>query len=172
MSLHFTLYASNPCAADIMLAYALDREEAQIWWAAFLRETISMRNNNGLINSPTSPSRRYVCVRCVCIQVYLALSSIVCGKSLQVMRHTFPMQTLGGPCFSKRRWCPGLCCSILRLRRPLFPRFAHSTKCGISGGSTTTAHGAGMFFPSQTCWCECEVAADLRISADLHSWTN
>jgi len=44
--------------ADIMSAYALDREEAQIWWAAFLRETISMRNSNGLINSPTSPSRR------------------------------------------------------------------------------------------------------------------
>ena len=74
VSLHFTLYASNPCAADIMLAYALDREEAQIWWAAFLRETISMRNNNGLINSPTSPARRYVSVR---LRVYSGLSCIV-----------------------------------------------------------------------------------------------
>jgi hypothetical protein len=57
-----------------MSAYALDREEAQIWWAAFLRETISMRNSNGLINSPTSPSRRYVSAR---LRVYSGLFCIV-----------------------------------------------------------------------------------------------
>ena len=45
-------------AAEIINAYALDNQRVNIWWAAFLRETHSLRDNKGALNSPSSPDLR------------------------------------------------------------------------------------------------------------------
>jgi hypothetical protein len=40
---------------DIVTSYALDNMKSKIWWAAFLRETHSLRDNKGVLDAPSSP---------------------------------------------------------------------------------------------------------------------
>jgi hypothetical protein len=42
-------------AEDIVTSYALDNMKSNIWWAAFLRETHSLRDNKGVLDAPSSP---------------------------------------------------------------------------------------------------------------------
>ncbi len=40
---------------DIVASYALDNQKANIWWAAFLREVHTLRDNKGVIDRSVSP---------------------------------------------------------------------------------------------------------------------
>jgi hypothetical protein len=47
--------SNNVHAEDIVTSYALDNMKSNIWWAAFLRETHSLRDNKGVLDAPSSP---------------------------------------------------------------------------------------------------------------------
>eukprot|EP00802_Teleaulax_amphioxeia_P007844 Tamp_07852.p1 GENE.Tamp_07852~~Tamp_07852.p1 ORF type:complete len:669 (+),score=108.86 Tamp_07852:58-2007(+) len=51
--------ARIPCSAaateDIVVSYALDNQKANLWWAAFLREVHTLRDNKGALDRSVSP---------------------------------------------------------------------------------------------------------------------